>query len=83
MSLCDSRAYVDFPIERIAGYFPTNPMRKDQLLGLLLTFFKRASPDGARLIVKLFRGIKAADLPIERPAKFELVKPQDWQCGGR
>jgi putative ABC transport system substrate-binding protein len=27
----------------------------------------------ARLIVKVFRGIKPADLPIEQPTKFELV----------
>ena len=27
----------------------------------------------ARLIVKLFRGIKPADTPIEQPTKFELV----------
>jgi putative ABC transport system substrate-binding protein len=27
----------------------------------------------ARLIVKLFRGIKPADIPVEQPTKFELV----------
>jgi putative ABC transport system substrate-binding protein len=27
----------------------------------------------ARLAVKLFRGIKVADIPIEQPTKFELV----------
>ena len=32
----------------------------------------------ARQVVKLFRGIKVADIPVERPTKFELViKPQD------
>lgn len=32
-------------------------------------FYRQA----ARLIVKLFRGAKAADLPVEQPIKFELV----------
>jgi putative ABC transport system substrate-binding protein len=27
----------------------------------------------ARLIVKLFRGTKVADIPVEQPTKFELV----------
>jgi putative ABC transport system substrate-binding protein len=27
----------------------------------------------ARLIVKLFQGIKPSDLPVEQPIKFELV----------
>ena len=27
----------------------------------------------ARMDVKLFRGVKAADIPIEQPTKFELV----------
>src|SRR5262249_20578167 len=30
------RAHIDFLIVRIPGHFLTNPMRKDQLLGLLL-----------------------------------------------
>jgi putative tryptophan/tyrosine transport system substrate-binding protein len=37
------------------------------------SYFRRISREGGRLIVKLLRGIKPADLPIEQPTKFELV----------
>jgi putative tryptophan/tyrosine transport system substrate-binding protein len=53
----------EFPESAEEGGFAAYGPRRSQLLSEIM----------AQQIVKIFRGIKVTDIPVEQPTKFELV----------
>jgi putative tryptophan/tyrosine transport system substrate-binding protein len=60
---CACQLYINGPKQR----------RKEALIGYGARFSQIFRELVVPIMVKLFRGTKAADIPVEQPTKFELV----------